>query len=227
MNLWINYYREKNPIRAAELQEALNKNLECSMIQKIYLLTDVNVPDEQCFSSGKIKIIKRNWTNWNSSFRPRYSDFFAEINYRTKAHEINIIANSDISFDESLVHLMPCLPEHVKTCAILSRLDEGKHTNPGADAWAFKGKIDPAVWGDFFLGVPACDWRIYQELLKQSYTIFNPSKKVNAHHHHASSIRNWTNADYVAGTPFDPVSGHLQPQDFEAIINKVKQLTTI
>ncbi len=229
MNLWINLYNDQNEQRRQELNDALIKNMRCRHITNIYVLGDdrflfIREPDIP--EMKKVKVIGRNWGNGEpASWRPRFSDFFAEINYRTRENEINIVANSDVSFDDTLVHLIPVLPVGPKVCALFSRLDDGKHENPGADAWAFRGKIDPAVWGEFFLGIPGCDWRIFQELRKQRYTCFNPSTRINLHHHHESQVRNWDNSMYVQGTPWGPEYGHVAPQDFNYIIQSVKLLT--
>lgn len=225
MNLWINTYDERNTLRQAELLAALDANLANPMINKIFCLMDSRMEGLLTNIPEKVSPIFRNWNNGNDEWRPRYSDFFAEINYRTLDNEINILANSDISFNTSLVHLLRALPIGPKICAIISRLDDGKHQNAGADAWAWRGKIDPAVWGEFFMGVPGCDWRIFQEMKKQGYHIVNPSKKVNAIHHHTSGVRYWTNKDYVEGTPYGPEHGHLEPEDFDSLIRQVNQLT--
>lgn len=224
MNIWINLYQEKDNTRLDELVEALQCNLQCSHVKKVFILCDSRMKVE--IKHEKMVLVRRDW--WNKpddpEWRPTFQDFFAEVNYRTGPTEINIISNLDISFDETLVHLMPIFEyPDLKLCAILSRREANDEiTNFGADAWVFRGKIDPNVWGAFFLGIPACDWRIFDELKKAGYTIVNPALKVRAKHHHASGLRNWKKEDYVPGTSW--ATGHIEPQQMEAITRTVQLL---
>lgn len=224
MNLWINLYEEQNDTRLNELVEALDFNLRCTRIKKVFALCDSRMKIE--IRHEKLIPVRRDrWKDeTDPHWRPTYQDFFSEVNYRTAPGDINIVANSDISFDETLVHLIPIFeyPDH-KVCAIISRREENDEIeNHGADAWVFRGKIDPNIWGNFFLGVPACDWAIFLAMKKAGYTIVNPSLQVRGRHHHASGVRNYTNADYVAGTPYG--TGHILPQKQEAIMQTLRLL---
>jgi len=173
IRLFYNYYEDKHPLRKMEIDMCLQKNLANKFINTIII---------------------------ESASKPTYEFFFQQINKVTGPDDINIICNSDIFFDETIV-----LAEGLKHKQLyaLSRW-EWKHPlhithfdRPDSqDTWIVKGKVEN-VFGGFTLGIRGCDNRIAYEFHKAGYAVSNPSKSIKTYHVHNSGIRNYTMADVV------------------------------
>jgi hypothetical protein len=183
--LFINWYQEERPARAAELLNCLHKNIGNKAIDFIVNISDVPVPDKRVI---------------NAPYKDRltFSDFFYCINQTIQPEDISIIANLDIFFDETIVHV-----KHMtrSMCYALSRweiMPDGSK-NPqqvqtlgdSQDVWIFKGRIRSMVHANFPLGKLGCDNRIAHEIKQAGYLITNPSKTIKAWHLHNSGIRNY------------------------------------
>lgn len=168
INLFTNYYIDKNPARQKEIEYCLCKNLSNPMLNVVVL---------------------------NSQNRLSYSFYFRKINLLGGHDDINIIANSDIYF-ESDIKIVEKMTAN--QCFALSRWDIDQNGNAqhydhsdSQDAWIFRGKIKQGLNGEFNLGVPGCDNRIAYEINRAGYLISNPSKTVKSYHVHQSDIRNY------------------------------------
>lgn len=136
--------------------------------------------------------------------RPTYKDLFSLC----QADYINVVANSDIYFDETLELCRNMRPEE---CYALSRYDRGEQraTSWSQDAWIFRGEVSEALLEreiDFNLGLPGCDHRIAYEISKAGYKIKNPCLSIKAHHKHESQFRTYTDKNaikppYMQGIP--------------------------
>lgn len=171
-NLFISYYKDNNPIRQKELDFCLLQNLTNPFINTIV---------------------------FNHQDRLPFNFYFNKINKITDVNDINIVANSDIYFDDTLR-----LAEQIKPdeCYVLSRWDDKPngqctffHREDSQDAWIFRGKIRTNLNGDFLLGLCGCDNRLAFELNKAGYHISNPGLSIRAHHLHSSGIRNYVMRD--------------------------------
>ena len=177
INLFYNYYKDKNKKRQEEIDICLNKNLSNSLINVIII---------------------------ELQSRLSYNYYFNKINLITNPEDINIICNSDIYLDESITN---ALSIKVNECYALSRWDiklDGSHEffdRPDSqDTWIFRGEIKNNIYGDILLGTPGCDNRIAYEIEKAGYILSNPSKKIKTYHVHSSNIRNYNpSADRVPG----------------------------
>jgi hypothetical protein len=108
---------------------------------------------------------------------------------------INILANSDIYFDETLSLAQDIKEGEVYCLSRWDKTDSGiKHLNAWdtQDAWIFRGKMN--VDANFDLGTPGCDNRIAYVLQKAGYKVLNPSCSIRAIHVHQSNHRTYTDA---------------------------------
>jgi hypothetical protein len=183
INLIYNYYKDKNPARQKEIDFCLNKNLSNKNINTIVI---------------------------ESQDRLTYSYYFKKINSVTLPNDINIVCNSDIYLDDTILN---CKNMAVDDCYALSRWD--LKTNGSAelfnrpdsqDTWIFKGKIRSNLYGDIFLGMPGCDNRIAYEIVKAGYRLSNPSKTIKTYHVHSSNIRNYSKKHDTVPGPYKQIS---------------------
>lgn len=184
IRLLTTYYPIKDPARKQEIDEALQLNIRTSAIDKIIILNEGGYTD--LFDNAKIQIIE-------IKSRPTYSRFFEAINFITLENDINIIANTDISFDNQISILKKL--NWKNRCMALSRWELNEieravlyNHNDSQDTWIFQGKIKD-VNADFPLGVPRCDNRLMYELQRVGYQVVNPAYSIKSYHHHAG-LRN-------------------------------------
>lgn len=174
IRLIYNYYNDSNPERKKEIDFCYQKNIDNPLLDVVLL---------------------------NSDRIPTYRDFFNRINELTSPNDINIICNSDIFFDETIM-----LSTGISTKEIyaLSRWewngDQSKlrDIENSQDTWIVRGKIEN-VNGDFSLGKPFCDNRIAHEFKKAGYKVSNPSKSIKTYHFHGSGIRHYSAKDNIPG----------------------------
>jgi len=173
VNLFLNYYNDINNLRNSELELCLYNNMNNKNLNTIII--------ESC---GRLK----------------YSDFFSYMRKAEVFDDVNIIANLDIYFDESVIL---CESINDKNVYALSRWDDlGNrlvHFNreDSQDAWIFRG-IPENVPGDFYLGVPGCDNKIAFQFKDAGYSVYNPSLDIKAIHVHRSRKRNYSRKDSVS-----------------------------
>lgn len=172
INLFTNYYQDKNPIRQKEIDHCLMKNL-CN--------------------------ISLNTIVINSQDRLTFKFFFDRINLVSSDSDVNIVANSDIYFDHTIDIVEKMGPEQ---CYALSRWDvtidgSAKHyiSADSQDTWIFKGKIKSNLFSDFNLGYRGCDNRLAFELNKAGYKVTNPSVTIKSYHVQNSNVRNYNMTD--------------------------------
>jgi hypothetical protein len=175
IRLLYNYYEDRNPVRKKEIDFCLQKNLENPYLNVVIVET---------------------------AEKPTYSFFFNKINELTGPDDINIICNSDIFFDDSIL-----LTSHLKHHAsfTLSRWDYINSQNinlfdrpDSQDTWIVRGPIKNVI-GNFTLGKRGCDNRIAYELKDAGYQPTNPARSIKTYHVHNSNIRNYSHNDVVHG----------------------------
>ena len=167
INVAINYYIDKQPDRQKEINECFYKNINNPYINLIII---------------------------NSQNRLKYSYYFDLLNKITNPSDVNVIANADIYFDET-VKLLEQLDS--ETFFAISRWEVGQnnkvtHFNrvDSQDSWAWRGK-SKKINTDFNIGVPGCDNRLAYEINKAGYRIKNPSLDIKTYHLHISNLRNY------------------------------------
>lgn len=206
ISLYTSYYPETNPERDRELLTCLRRNLQAPFIDRVCVLNEGG--DLSGLGNGKLLI--RAWRS-----RPTYADFFALINELTEKGDVNVIANTDIYFDETLAFLDEL--EFPNRSLVLTRrqvLADGRtkliHHSHSQDAWIFQGKVRD-VAGDFHLGIPMCDGRIAHEIRRAGYRLSNPAFSIRAFHLHLSGKRNYGATDEVPGPYRSVPLGNLLP----------------
>jgi len=175
IRLIYNYYEDKNPVRKKEIDFCLQKNLENPHLNVVIIET---------------------------AAKPEYNLFFSKINELTGPDDINIICNSDIFFDDTIL-LAQRLPIH--RAYALSRWDYISAQNiklfdraDSQDTWIIKGPVVNII-GNFTLGKKGCDNRIAFELKDAGYNPTNPARSIKSYHVHNSNVRNYSHNDIVRG----------------------------
>lgn len=136
---------------------------------------------------------------------------FKELFKLCKKDSINVIANSDIYFDETILFAR-FMNEQV--CYALSRWDyigEGKAVlfdrKDSQDAWIFNG-IPNVIGGEFQLGHRGCDNRIAHDIKHSGYNVLNPSKTIHAIHLHLTGLRTYTQETPAIPQPYYFINPH-------------------
>ena len=189
--LFVPFFIPERTERKNEILTVLQKNIDGKDIDKIVLVceSDIDIP----IHSGKIEKV-------NVGKRQTYKDLVSLF-----SDGINIIANSDIYFDERSIRLIKSANMTGKLMA-LSRYDvkesgQAVHFNYewSQDAWVCSGKMNTDGMDiDFVFGKPACDNRFAFEAAKK-YKVFNPSFSIKTYHLHIDKERSYTEADRLPG----------------------------
>lgn len=180
MILITQYPNHPRPSRQEEFAFCLGQNLENPLIERVVLIQEENtrVPFQH----------PRLWM-WNGNKRLTYE---CAVNVANNEfwESICIVANADITFDETLKHITK---EKLKgTVVCLSRQDmvakmfEGQPAaRVSQDAWIFIPPLQREKMSiGFELGRPGCDNRFAHELASAGYKLVNPSRIVKCWHHH-------------------------------------------
>ena len=167
INVFANYYEDKNTKRRGELETCMQNNINNPHI---------------------------NFIPITSQIRITFNDFFNICNNYSDKDDISIVANLDIYFDETIALARSMMPG---TFWSLGRWDYKKsgaiiHSNrpDSQDAWVIKGHFKK-INANFTMGKCGCDNRLAYEAKKAGYVVVNPSKSVKAIHMHISNIRNY------------------------------------
>lgn len=137
---------------------------------------------------------------------------FSEIFKLTESYpnDINIIVNSDIYFDETI---LACRFMDNKECYALTRWDYSGdkavlfYRKDSQDVWVFNG-VAKVNGGNYYLGVPGCDNRLAKEIVESGYQLTNPSKSIHAIHLHESSYRTYDNTTKRVEEPYHFIFPH-------------------
>lgn len=178
INLFVQVYECNDAKRQSELNECLRINKELNINGVPYF----NV----------IEITERLTFRQMFDLTAKYSDC------------INIIANSDIYFDETILNA-----RWIKSndCWALSRWDytDGRailfNRKDSQDVWIFNGLVD-GQFGDYFLGTPGCDNRLAWDLKTHGYNVTNPSMSIHAIHLHETNYRTYTKETTAVPRPY-------------------------
>jgi len=187
VSLFINFYIDKNPQRQRELDEALMINIDLKCLDEVHLVVDDPIKYLPWTVSKKV-------TLHHATQRPTFHHLFELANHTNG--NIKVVANSDISFDESLHQLATHLDQWNGTVLCLSRDD---HLTRGSqDVWVFQGHLRIPKQCKFYFGTPHCDHVLARLFHEEGYNVANPSLTIRCHHH-ASQVRNYTQRDGVKG----------------------------
>lgn len=173
INLFVQVYKSSNQQRQKQLDFCLMKNKQNKNI-KVYQL--------------------------NNQDRVTFKDFFKLVNNISGEDDINIIANSDIVFDDSVIKFKRMSKN---TACVVGRWEGAvldgeninnsniwhQHKKNGADSWVFRGKIKQVPDCDFGLGIWGCDTALAERLRRTKYYVVNPSLDIYNYHIHKSNYR--------------------------------------
>jgi len=205
VNLFINYYQDKNSDRQLELEICVLSNILNKKIDTINIVVANNdlvalIKMKEKLTSATSKGIQDKIHIIPFEQRPTYNNYFKFT--EKYPNDINIISNKDMIMDaDSLQKLKKWNWEN--RCLALSRWDfinhnldikEAVHFNraDSQDTWMVKGSFKQCNGNDFGLAIAGCDNKIAL-MLSEHYDIINPSLDVKAYHYHISNIRNYTN----------------------------------
>ena len=190
INLYISLYTNSELERLNEIYLVTERNLKNTIIDNILILNEG--VSSKIFEDPKIQLVPL-------SNRPSFASFFPFL----AEDSINIIANNDIYFDDTL-NLLKSL--HIKKgdfLALTRRESDVElfrsEIGDSQDVWIFLGKPKVLQTCDFYLGVPGCDNLIAYKFHEAGYRVLNPSKVINCWHSHASQERNYTEANRLKG----------------------------
>lgn len=177
ISLYISLYPEKDRERQNELVECLKINSK--VFDKIFILA------EQSEEIGFIPELQ-NAVLLPVTTRPTLKTFLTCVNTITSENDINVIANSDIYFEQ-----LTKFPSY-NQCFALCRYDVKKNgpttfvnRKDCTDSWIFRGKITIPKFTDHWMGIPGCDNRANWEFMNIGYQISNPSLTIKTFHLHA------------------------------------------
>ena len=176
INLFVNCYEETDPTRKKELELCYERNT------KNRLLTIYDIDSQE---------------------RPTFSSIFDTVNQVTDNDDINIVANADIYFDDT-----------VAKCRGMDRMDfyalsrwnvvnksvELYNHADSQDTWVFRGQCRIRE-ADFKIGLIACDNRLAFEAERAGYRIKNPSLTIKTYHVHESGIRTYSGSKKAQVVP--------------------------
>ena len=197
MNLFINYFDHKDRQRRKEIEYCLELNEANKHIKNIIVV--------------------------NRGNRATFGEFFQLM--RPYKNDVNIIANLDIWFDETIKLADTILP---MTCYALTRWEQlGNKIIPFADrhgkrvpaawsqdAWIFRGAPNPTGFDSvkavdlntrknvqipFGMGIAGCDNKLAAMLTERQYTVLNPSYSIRAVHVHKSNGREYPPYQILSG----------------------------
>jgi hypothetical protein len=110
---------------------------------------------------------------------------------------INILANSDIEFDET-IKLAENIKEEEFYCltryednGLLHKYDDPYLGSDSQDVWIWKNKCKIKN-ANFFIGIPGCDNKIAYMAETSGYKVKNPAYNIKTQHKHKTNIRSGT-----------------------------------
>ena len=198
--IWLiqQYYQPTKSQRAKEINQSLEKNIECTSIDKIILLNEKIYSDIP--TSSKIEQV-------NIGHRLKYYDVLNYIKTSVPKDTFVVFSNSDIYMDSTLTQLYN-IDLNMKFLALL-RYDvqlEGEPIlfGPRADSqdtwivWSSSIHFDvtEADFG-FNFGVSGCDNALTVAMLKKKFVVSNPAYSIKTYHLHNSNIRTYITTDVI------------------------------
>ena len=133
---------------------------------------------------------------------------------------VNVIANADILFDETVEKLVDHVTEKDNVVFALTRHEADGYFSgrqDSQDVWIFYGKglegrltevSNISSW--LKIGKPGFDNRLAYELYKAGYRVLNPSRSISVWHVHASEERSYTAQETVPPPYFAVEPMHLE-----------------
>lgn len=181
INYYVEYWASENKNRNEEVVNCINANIKSGFFDNIFI-----------FSSS---IEENIYADIIISDRITYQMIFDK-----SIEGINVFANSDIQFDESIT--MALNIKNDEFYALTRYENDGnlhKHDDPykgcdSQDTWIWKdqSKINNA---NFYIGLPGCDNRIAYVADACGYIVKNPALTIKTKHRHTTNIRSGTSSN--------------------------------
>lgn len=203
-HLLVGLYRDPSPVRAAELREALARNVALDTVVRVHaFVEDANdaanieaLRADPLFGHAKVTLVPHGR-------RVTFGDLF-DYAARVLPGETVAVVNADICFDDSLRRLDGF--DLAGRMLALSRWDlEGDggirlfEAPYSQDAWIFCAPLPAGLDASWLLGVPGCDSRLAAEAERAGLIVTNPAFDVRAIHLHQSAVRRYTARDRLDG----------------------------
>ena len=225
INVYLQFYIDKNTDRYTEVKYTLKKNVENDAIDNIYLLNEREYSIEELGTkSKKIQqiVIDR---------RLKYEDFFK---YSKDHIGYLVFVNADILFDDTIKNLYYSGIDQKKMCYCLLRhekygelfwhresllkeiklqmkwnydLSKKNITNItdneysfSSDTWIIHSKFNQNITNmNIPLGITGCDNRFHYEMMLNGFDIINEPYFIKTYHNHKTNVRNYKTKDALKG----------------------------
>jgi hypothetical protein len=186
-NLFILYWSSPDKERNREVLSTISNNIKSGLFDTIHIFSEPDSVEDLSVEQENVQIIVAPRRTYQDVFDYSNTRFFSEEN-------INILANSDIEFDSSIV-----LADQISTKDFLALTRYDTETNElepsqyipysdSQDVWVWRG-INRLKGCDFHLGVLGCDNKIAFFAFDGHYAVRNPSKSIKTHHKHLTKSR--------------------------------------
>jgi hypothetical protein len=213
--LWLiqQYFIPQKAKREREIKRCLEKNLECTFVDKILLL------NEQDYSAKLPKSDKIQQEILGH--RMTYADVMRTIYEKVPSGTLVAFANSDIYLDDSWSELWS-FDLYDKFISLL-RYEEPTHGNEelklfgpredSQDTWIVHAdSVKLRDWKgfkdlEFEFGRAGCDNAINVEMLRKKFIVANPCRSLRTIHCHSSQIRTYNPSDVLD----KPIFLYLEP----------------
>lgn len=211
INLFVSFWKSDSSIRNLEIIDTYIKNASIDIFHNIYIFIENELDNEylndSIYSAIRVSATKTKIHYIVLNERVTYQLVFDFVSSISSVNDINVLANSDILFDQSLLKVKNVLDETVFYCITRHELDGTlywiRNTNineiyiGSQDVWIWKGicKINNA---NFYLGIQACDHKIAYLANQYGYSVKNPCLSIITTHNHKSNIRSGSSYDVKA-----------------------------
>ena len=204
-NLFVPYYNDRVTIRQREIDWCLCDNVKNDLIDNIFLFPERSSNSIPKIGTNKIKII-------NTNKRVTYKDIINYINsIDISEKSYNIIANSDISFNKTLILLYTINMDNTALALtrwefdpILGKIPElCMIPEQSQDVWIFDGYIKDNIDCDFYFGLRGCDGIFANALVTAGYKVINPVHSIKVLHYHTCTVRHHTEDNRLRGYSYD------------------------
>jgi len=192
LRIYFQYYRDRSPVRQAEIEACLKANLANPHIDQCVAVVDscTELPEHPRLLYANLDDLGAK----HPSGRPTFAQVVALAGSMSAPEDVHAIANSDIEFTET-AELLRAIPAN--EWYSLGRWDvlaDGSvrmwNVNCGQDVWVWRGTARRMAI-DFPFGFPGCDNRLAAEAQRAGYVVRNPAKSIRVLHRHASAVRHW------------------------------------
>ena len=202
LHLLVPYFTPTASARRAEVEHTLQANLSLPAATQLHLLIDDGHTPPLGSAAAPELEPQLVWLQQ----RPTFRDALEQGLRHAQLDDLLLIANSDIQFPVSIaVDLQRELPTDRPALLCLTRtnrlpsgalsLQHPPHWSQ--DAWAlrasFAAQLTPELLGEAAIpfGVPRCDNRIPYIFFCRGWWLYNPSRRIQLIHNHASGLRSY------------------------------------